>query len=114
MRYSFTPEGVILQGAAKSLAFHREMEENATGTALALMFLIILASAVSFALFINQSLRLDEAQSLWQSARTPIGIVRLVAEDVHVPLYHILLHYWEVLFGNGVAVARMLSLAFFL
>src|SRR5581483_11096660 len=70
--------------------------------------------AVSLFFLSKQSLRLDEAQSLWQSSRSPYGILYVIAQDVHVPLYLILLHFWQFLFGNQVAIARLLSLLFFL
>ncbi len=77
----------------------------------ALMALVFLLSGLFFA---TQSLRLDEAQSLWQTSRTPLGIIHIVAEDVHVPLYHILLHFWQQFFGSNVVIARFLSLMFFM
>lgn len=72
----------------------------------------IIPVALSFFL-INASIRLDEAQSLWQVSRDVGGILMVVAGDVHVPLYHVLLHYWLVAFGNSVPVARLLSLLFY-
>ncbi|MDB5244756.1 MAG: rane protein-like protein [Parcubacteria group bacterium] len=63
--------------------------------------------------FIGQSLRLDESQSLWQVSRSLSGILTLVAGDVHVPLYHVLLHYWRMAFGESVTIARLFSLFFF-
>lgn len=72
----------------------------------------VIPIAVSF-FFINASIRLDEAQSLWQVSRNVSGILTIVAGDVHVPFYHLLLHYWLILFGNTVQVARLLSLLFF-
>jgi uncharacterized membrane protein len=38
----------------------------------------------------------------------------LIAQDVHVPLYHTLLHYWQVFFGNDIYTARLMSVVFFL
>lgn len=76
--------------------------------------LILLAIVFSFLFFQRQSLRLDEAQSLWQTSHTPAKIINLVAQDVHVPLYHMILHFWQFTFGNGVVTARLLSLIFFL
>lgn len=58
-------------------------------------------------------MRLDEAQSLFQTNRDMAGVLNLVAQDVHVPLYHTLLHYWQVLFGNDIVTARLMSLVFF-
>jgi mannosyltransferase len=75
---------------------------------------MVVAALLSFWLLNPQSLRLDEAQSLWQTARTPAGIFRIVAQDVHVPLYHLLLHYWQAFLGTSIAAARILSLIFYL
>jgi uncharacterized membrane protein len=40
-------------------------------------------------------------------------LLQIVAQDVHVPLYHLILHFWEVFFGNGVVAVRLVSLFFF-
>lgn len=80
---------------------------------------ILLAAMVAFAIFFSltvfagTSLRLDEAQSLFQTNRDVPGMLYLVGQDVHVPLYHLLLHYWQVVFGQDIFVARMMSLVFF-
>ncbi|GAB4149041.1 MAG: hypothetical protein OHK0017_12410 [Patescibacteria group bacterium] len=58
------------------------------------------------------SLRLDESQSLWQVSHTPSKILEIVSSDVHVPLYHLLLHYWVLVFGFSVESARSMSLLF--
>ena len=63
---------------------------------------------------IGESLRLDEAQSLWQTSRSIGGVLAIVAGDVHVPLYHLLLYVWRLFIGDGIETARLLSLAFFL
>ena len=79
----------------------------------------LLALMVAFALFFgltvfgNTSLRLDEAQSLFQTQRDLAGMLHLVAQDVHVPGYHTLLHFWQLIFGSDIYVARVMSLAFF-
>jgi uncharacterized membrane protein len=75
--------------------------------------LILFVIALSLSIFLHQSLRLDEAQSLWQTSRTPEKILNLVAQDVHVPLYHIVLHFWQLFVGNSVYAGRILSLIFF-
>lgn len=84
-----------------------------------LTVLLVLSGLIAFVIFFsltiftNTSLRLDEAQSLFQTNRDVGGILNLVAQDVHVPGYHILLHYWQVLFGNDIHTARLMSLVFF-
>lgn len=70
--------------------------------------------AISFFVLMNQSIRLDESQSLWQTSHSLSGMLRVVATDVHVPGYHILLHFWQLYLGNDVLVIRGLSLLFFL
>lgn len=81
---------------------------------LVLALLMAGSAVLSSVLLLHQSLRLDEAQSLWQTGHGFGRMYQLVAQDVHVPLYHTLLHLWVLAFGNGVTAARVLSLGFFL
>src|SRR5580704_3972804 len=83
-----------------------------TGALLAAFMCIPVVLSIFF--FSGQSLRLDEAQSLWQSSRSVGYIFTIVAEDVHVPLYHLLLHFWRIIFGDTVASARAMSLVFYI
>jgi mannosyltransferase len=78
--------------------------------AVLMMFVVLLSVFV----FSEQSLRLDESQSLWQTSHTPTKIINIIAQDVHVPLYHVILHFWQLFLGNSVFTGRMLSLVFFL
>ncbi|MEX0910117.1 MAG: glycosyltransferase family 39 protein [Candidatus Paceibacterota bacterium] len=78
-----------------------------------LLSLITLVVFISTVFFLNLSLRLDEAQSLWQTRQSFVGIINVVSQDVHVPLYHFILHVWQVFLGNDVVTARVLSLLFF-
>ena len=75
--------------------------------------LIVFVVAMSMLIFSHQSLRLDESQSLWQTSHTPTKILNIIAQDVHVPLYHFILHFWQLFFGNSVITGRVLSLIFF-
>lgn len=75
--------------------------------------LVLFCLGLSWFFFSNQSLRLDEAQSLWQSGRSISDILTLVAKDVHVPFYHILLHLWRTFVGNTLEAARLMSLLFY-
>ena len=83
-------------------------------TAYSLIFLVIFVAVLSFLVFSRQSLRLDEAQSLWQTSHSLPAMISIIGEDVHVPLYHTILHFWQLFLGNEVATARMLSLFFFM
>lgn len=62
----------------------------------------------------SQSIRLDESQSLWISTKSIFSILKFTAEDVHVPLYNLTLHFWVQTFGNNIHSARLLSFMFFL
>ncbi len=83
-------------------------------TALLISALMALVGLLGVFVFGSASLRLDEAQSLWQSGRAPMDILTIVAQDVHVPLYHELLHFWRLTVGDSVLAARALSLVFYL
>jgi mannosyltransferase len=88
------------------------LERNLPTIAIATMMVFV--CVLSYFFFSTQSLRLDESQSLWQTSHTPLSILTVVAEDVHVPLYHELLHVWRVFVGDSVGSSRALSLVFFL
>lgn len=84
---------------------------------IALILLMIVAALLGLFVFSQTSMRLDEAQSLFQVSRPVPGLLNLVGQDVHVPGYHLLLHYWLVLFGNmgdRIVIARYMSLVFFI
>lgn len=83
-------------------------------TVLVLAFLMGLVASMAFLFFFNQSMRLDESQSLWQTGRSAAEILTIVAQDVHVPLYHEMLHFWRLLAGGSVESARVLSLIFYI
>lgn len=76
--------------------------------------MVLLSAALSYFFFAGQSLRLDEAQSLWQSSRSAGDILTIVSQDVHVPLYEEILHFWRLYIGDSVTSGRLLSLLFFL
>lgn len=82
----------------------------------AFLYIVVLIQVVIFIAFnvmMKESLRLDEAQSIWQTSHSLGGTLAVVAEDVHMPMYHVLLHYWMILFGTGVEAVRSMSLLFF-
>lgn len=90
-----------------------------TGRERRLVILTIISSMIGAGLLvifalIQQSIRLDESQSIWQSSHTIAGLLHTVALDVHVPLYHLILHFWIFYFGDSIAAIRSLSLLFFL
>lgn len=79
-----------------------------------LIGMILFVIMLSIFIFSKQSLRLDESQSLWQSSHTFFGMLNVIGKDVHVPLYEVILHFWQILFGNEVVFGRALSMIFFI
>lgn len=73
--------------------------------------IVLLGSRFAFA---GKSTRLDEAQSLWQTNHSYGALLDIVAEDVHVPLYHVVLRTWRLVLGPDIQTARHLSLIFLL
>lgn len=69
---------------------------------------------ISQRILLHNSIRLDEAQSLWQTSHSIGGTLKVVAQDVHVPLYHLILHFWQIFVGQGIEQARLLSFIFFI
>lgn len=76
--------------------------------------LAILALALALRLY-----RLD-GQSLWNDEGTTVALVQRdvptilqnASDDIHPPLYYIVLHYWVGIFGTTEAAARGLSVLF--
>lgn len=75
-----------------------------------LIFLILISIIISIPFIYFNSIRLDEAQSIWQVSHSVSEILDIVGRDVHVPLYHIILHFWQAIFDNTIISARYLSL----
>jgi len=90
------------------------MQPSPQFTHTALIVLLVFATSISMFLFMDQSVRLDEAQSLWQSSHDPEALLAMLSNNVHVPLYHLTLHFWQAVFGSAVEINRILSLLFYL
>lgn len=78
------------------------------------LLIIALSFGVSVTTLAFQSIRLDEAQSIWVATKSVPLILRLDAQDVLTPLYELLLHIWMQIFGSSITAARGLSFLFFL
>ncbi len=81
---------------------------------LALVLIMAVSGFLSAFTLYPQSIRLDEAQSIWFSTKPLLALLHLVSQDVTVPLYPVLLHFWMQLFGSNIVVARTLSLLLYL
>jgi uncharacterized membrane protein len=75
-----------------------------------IIFATLISLAISVSIIYLNSIRLDEAQSIWQVSHSVSEILDIVGRDVHVPLYHIILHFWQAIFDNSIISARYLSL----
>jgi hypothetical protein len=91
----------------------RSLARHAPVLAVHLLCLGIIALGSRFAL-LHKSIRLDEAQSLWQTDHSYRALLQTVAKDVHVPLYHLVLRTWRLVLGPDIETARLLSLVFLL
>ena len=78
------------------------------------LLIICISIVVSVLTLASQSIRLDEAQSIWVSTKSVSAILAIDAQDVLVPLYEIILHVWLQVFGSSILAARSLSFLFFL
>ncbi|MES2985549.1 MAG: glycosyltransferase family 39 protein [Patescibacteria group bacterium] len=83
-------------------------------TQCAIALAMLFACVVSISFFMGKSLRLDEAQSLFQTNGTFLGTIRIIAGDIHLPVYFISLQVWQSLFGDSLLAIRSLSLVFLL
>lgn len=78
----------------------------------------ILGGVIGIGIFLRlweigaESLRLDEAQSIWQAAHTTEFIRFYMLKNVHLPLHNTLLHFWIILFGSSETTVRIFSAIF--
>lgn len=80
-----------------------------------LIFFSVIAVSLllSIVSLFSQSIRLDESQSIWVATKSVATILQIDAQDVHVPLYTTLLHFWIQVLGTDIITVRILSLIFF-
>jgi mannosyltransferase len=93
----------------KNNTFIISLKENFTSYYLPLVFIFIVGLLARFTNLADSSLRLDESQSIWQASHSLEFIINYSAQNVHLPLYNILLHYWMLFFGSTEASTRTLS-----
>jgi mannosyltransferase len=107
---------MIIQTNSLATGTIPKKKSAATTLFITIFFFILIIGVVALSQLVlsKQSIRLDESQSLWQSSHSPAGVIDVISHDVHVPLYGLLLHFWEFLLGTDVARARLMSLIFFI
>lgn len=91
-------------------------QDNKIPVVLYFFFFIILGTSLFITGYnlLTQSIRLDEAQSIWASTKPLLSILEFISKDVAAPLYAILLHFWIQIFGTDIRIVRALSLVFFI
>ncbi len=91
------------------------MKENIiTQNHILLFASIACALFFSWYFFLGQSIRFDEAQSLWASSQTFPFASQIAASRFESPLYMLLLHAFGFFFGTSIVAARILSVTFFM
>jgi hypothetical protein len=75
----------------------------------ALVAVTAFALAIRFHGITVPAIWLDEAFSILLARYEPWDIWSVTARDVHPPLYYLVLHYWIIMFGDGVLAVRSLS-----
>ncbi|MBI2845492.1 MAG: glycosyltransferase family 39 protein [Chloroflexi bacterium] len=78
-------------------------------TAILLAGIILLGFFLRIFLLDGQSLWYDEGSSVALAFRDPATIAQNAAQDIHPPLYYLLLHYWVGFFGSSELALRALS-----
>jgi hypothetical protein len=80
--------------------------------ALALASVVLLAILLRLPYLTERSIWFDEASS-WRTASLPlVEMLRSIRQNVHAPLYYLLLKSWMAVFGDSVGALRSLSVAF--
>lgn len=80
-----------------------------------ILYIVILTSfLVSLYLAATQSIRLDEAQSIWFATKPVDTLLHIMGQDVNTPLYILILHFWIQILGTKILIVRLLSLIFFM
>ncbi len=77
--------------------------------AFAFAAIILIGISVRLIGISTESLRLDEAQSIWQASHSMEFIRQYMLKNVHLPLHNTLLHVWMQFFGTSEASVRMLA-----
>ncbi|KKS17300.1 MAG: Membrane protein-like protein [candidate division WWE3 bacterium GW2011_GWA1_41_8] len=73
------------------------------------ILIIVLGAYLRLHQLDKESIRLDEAQSIWQASHSLEFIRNYMAQNVHLPLHNSLLHLWMRIFGASAMSVRVLS-----
>lgn len=82
-----------------------------TGGLTGFWVLLLVAVGLRFFHITTKNLWFDEAWSWYESQKTIPLLIEESAADIHPPLYHLLLRFWTMAFGQSHLALRMPSLA---
>lgn len=91
---------------------HRESTWLSLIDWIAVIVAIIIFTYLALPNLISASAYFDEGYSAYLASLDLFTMAKYTALDVHPPLYYALLHFWQMLVGDGVAELRLLSLFF--
>jgi len=98
-----------MHGDADAMDAVTQPEGARRRTPLLLVGLLLLAAGLRFYRIGYQSYWNDEGTSVALASRSLGLILQGASQDIHPPLYYVLLHGWMRLFGRGEAAVRALS-----
>lgn len=84
--------------------FTSQLTNGSAFVAVAVLALVVRFYGITF-----PAIWYDEAFSVLLARYEPWQIWSITARDFHPPLYYLVLHYWIILFGDGVLAVRSLS-----
>lgn len=90
----------------------QEMNKNNRFYSIIILIIVIVGVALRFYNLSFQSLWGDEARWLYVIQGNISYNLKILAEDCHLPLYNLIMHYWTKIFGISEYAARFIS-AFF-
>ncbi|MCL4384304.1 glycosyltransferase family 39 protein [Patescibacteria group bacterium] len=80
-----------------------------------IIYAVVIASLLINLFYLySQSIRLDEAQSIWVATKSVPTLLKINGQDVQTPLYTLILHFWMQILGTDIVISRLLSLIFFI
>jgi uncharacterized membrane protein len=88
------------------------MKVNLNRDELALMAILFIGLFLRVYDLSGESIWFDEAFSIELANSGLFGVLEESAQDIHPPLYNVLLHYWIVLFGDSEFSTRFMSVIF--
>lgn len=84
----------------------RQWPRTKGGTAAVVVGLTVVGAVLRLLTLGTRSFWLDETTAVRQASWTVPQIIQLMADNVHPPFFHVLLHYWILVFGKSEIAVR--------